>query len=169
MATPGSIWGVQCPRFKKGSSIVTLYRSVFESEELAKPRKIESESVINAHREWLKVGTGSHVDVVVRVNLYEYADPVKKYEEIIAYEDNDIDQFAPHKDKDYLKDSAGSYVEFHIESIVPKRIFQPHFYDVVFITFKSKDPVDLSKGLYTAILDDLDDSILDDLDSVIKE
>ncbi len=164
MATPGSILGKQCPRFWVGSTEVTLYHSNIERPDFNLPRLIEQEDVINAHREWEKVGTGNHAEFVVRVNLFDYADPAAKYEEIEQYEHTAITKLAPHKDKDALKDSTGGYVEFFITHVKPASIYQPFYYDIVWVTFKSKDPVDLSKGLETAITDDLDDAIADDLD-----
>lgn len=120
------------------------------------PNEIMHESIVNKHREWIKIAD-HHASFSVMINLHKYPIPQAKFIEIYNYLNTDV-YFYPHRDAGALKDSTGAKVKFHIESIEPFCLEEP-WYDALNITFKSKDGIDFSQSL-TGLLIDKDGDFL---------
>ena len=162
------LYGQKALKFKVGSTEIYLYHAVPEAP-LVVPREIEKESKINAHREWKQISAYDHLDVMVRVNLFDYDDARAKFAQLMAYNHTEVDELYMSIDKAPLKNSSDVAVKFHIMYIQSIFLQDPKIADVLRILFRSQDPVDLTKSLYTELVDDLGAGITDDLDAGITD
>jgi len=139
------IFGVQAGKFRNtaGTVEVLLDYDVL-SPSWIEPNVIMHQSVINTHREWIKIAD-HHASFTVMVNLHKYANPWTKLIEIYAHL-NTLVYFYPHRDAGALKNDAGTEIKFFIESMEPFCYEEP-WYDAVNITFRSQDPYDFNQSL----------------------
>lgn len=148
------IFGSQAPQFKNATKTQTvdLDHAVMEPNWFS-VREIEHESVINAHRGFIKI-SDPHAEFQVSIHLFKYANPNSKFDEIYPYLHQDV-YFYPHRDGGPLNDSDGVEILFHITDIQAIYLEQPYHYDVLTLTFKSKDPINFSES-FTSILTEKD-------------
>lgn len=148
------IFGSQAPQFKNTSKTQTvdLDYAVMDPNWFS-VREIEHESVINAHREFYKV-SNPHAEFSVTIHLFKYPFPNSKFDEIYPYLHQDV-YFYPHRDGGPLNDVDGNEILFHITDIQALYLEQPAYYDVLIITFKSKDPISFTES-FTSILTEKD-------------
>ena len=139
------IFGSQAPQFKNTAKTQTvdLDHAVMDPNWFS-VREIEHESVINAHREFYKV-SDPHAEFQVSIHLFKYDNPNTKFDEIYPFLHQDV-YFYPHRDGGPLNDSDGTEILFHITDMQAIYLEQPYHYDVLIISFKSKDPINFSES-----------------------
>ena len=152
------IFGSQAPQFKNTAKTqtVNLDHAIMDPNWFS-VREIEHESVINAHREFYKVAN-PHAEFAVTIHLFKYDFPNSKFDEIYPYLHQDV-YFYPHRDGGPLNDANGTEILFHITDMQAIYLEQPSYYDVLIISFKSKDPISFSES-FTSILTQNDGTVI---------
>lgn len=153
------IFGIQAGKFTNATrTIEVLLDYDVLTPSWIEPNVIQHESVINKHREWIKIAD-HHASFTVMVNLHKYTSPWTKFIEIYNHL-NTLVYFYPHRDAGALKTDAGVEIRFFIESIEPFCLEEP-WYDALSITFRSQDPYDFSQSL-EGLLEDKSGDLLED-------
>lgn len=158
-----SIWGINPPKFKRGSTTVMINYWITTKDE-PESMMITHESDINKHREydyftvnpiedhWLFEGI---------INLGKYTYPASKYNEINAHK-RQLVQLWRHADGDYFKNTNGDTILFLLKDIIPFRFEKPGFPDRLLLKFESQDFVDISKGIPAGIIPQPEEIMVDD-------
>lgn len=108
------IHGVNEPKFLVGTTTVNLDNTVLDSS-WGITDEIEQKSILNGEKTWVTLG--DYAEFTVNVNLFKYADPVAKFQELYAYNHKDVDQFFPHRDGVAVQKATGGNCKFHIAQI----------------------------------------------------
>jgi len=144
-----AIWGTSTPKFIVGATTVLLPNSIIVPT-WADARYIEQISVENGERTIEYLGDYSEFQVVINLFKEGNTTAVKaKFNEIYQYRLTTIDQFFPHDDGDYMRDSSNNAVEFAITEFRPFYLdpLDPFFRDKLGLVFKSLKYTDLSNSL----------------------
>ena len=104
-------------------------------------RQIIQESEITGHREYVR--RGDHWDFQIRLNLFKYSDPRSKYEELYQYLHRKVSLYR-HSDGSPFVDSDGNDALFIFDAMLSKYLTTIDYEDLLILTFKSLDWVDLS-------------------------
>lgn len=132
------IFGNQKPKFICEGVTYLLDHSTLNPKWLDRQSK-EQVSVLTGHREWYEIG--DYAEFTVTIFLFKYLNPTAKFEELYPCRNKDV-IFYPHRDGEPLLDSVGGTpVLFHITSMEPSYLRNLINYDLLTITFKSKDLV----------------------------
>lgn len=143
MTLSNSFFGIAAPKFVHSSTTYLLDHVVILKDE-PETEFIRHESIINRHREWVPKGT--HWIYQVNLLLFKYADPSAKYAELKALERANVSQLFRRRDGAPIKDASNADVEFRIDSINETYIDRYDYPDVLTITFKSVDYVEMEKS-----------------------
>lgn len=143
-----SIFGEGTPKFiydlgGAAEDEVTLEHSAI-LQDTPEAEILEHKSNINGHREFIKLG--SHWVFSVRLFLFKYADPATKYTEIRQYDGCDVVLYRRDDGEPFLN-STGDKILFTITEVTEGYLQTTDYHDILTITFKSKDYVDLSDSL----------------------
>lgn len=134
------IFGISKPKFVFNSTDYFLDYSVL-SPNFSIPQSVEQTSVITGHRELVE--KGDYAEFTVLVHLHKYADPRAKFEELYPAYRKSV-KFYPHRDGEALKDVNGDDALFIVSEMKPGYLSNLVNFDILTITFKSKDYIDLS-------------------------
>jgi hypothetical protein len=123
-----SIFGVDHPKFLSNLGALEFDNSVLDYAHIV-PEVIEHNSVVNGNRNYLRNRFNSRFIIVV--NLFKYADPEAKFNEIMSYK-GQWGRFFPHKDEDRAARTFQivRMIPFYIESLV--------FFDKILIDIQSR-------------------------------
>jgi hypothetical protein len=163
MMMQDSIFGINPPKFKRGTTTVMINYWVTTKDE-PESFVIRHQSDINKHREYDYFTSSAIEDHWVFegiINLGKYTYPASKYNEINAHK-RQLVQLWRHADGDYFKNTAGSTVYFLLKEIIPFCFDKPGFPDRLLLKFESQDFVDVSKALPTGIIPQPEEIVVDD-------
>lgn len=159
MSVNQSIFGIEAPKFdSSGTEVLLDYAVVLRDE--PEHEEILFQSVLNNHRTWYD--KGDHYTFEVMINLFKYADPLAKFNEIYTHL-NSLVTLWRRRDRDAFKDSSGDVVYFELTEITPVWIDSYIKPDQLILLFESTDYVDISKSSIATLVDDLGISLIDDL------
>lgn len=127
------IFGLLHSKFIKDSAEVDLSYSSINPKYIL-PDIVEQKTPLTGDKYF--VLKGSYSEIAIIINLWKYADPVAKYNEIVAYYNNNVELY-PHKDEGPLKDIAGNTVVFNLYNIEPFYLTTTLYYDILKLTFKA--------------------------------
>ena len=158
------IFGLLHPKFQiPGGNFITLEHANIEPSWM-QPNLIEHQSVLNGHREWVKV-SDEHAEFVITVNLHKYDSAENKFRELLLYRNTEV-YFHPHSDAGAIRDANGDKVLFRIVEMTPFYNFYDEayvHYDAIIIKFRSKDPVDYEQSINVPdVLGQKDGSLITD-------
>lgn len=135
------IFGEQKPKIVFHSEDYLLDHAVM-TPEFSVPKSEFHTSVLNGHREL--VVTGDYAEFTILVHLHKYPDPSQKFVELYSLYRQEV-CFYPHREAHPVRDSNGNPVLFVITEMKPGYLQNYHTYDILSLTLKSKDFVDLSQ------------------------
>jgi hypothetical protein len=143
MSLPNSIFGVDHPSFVKDAATVDLEHFEVTKDEPEDFSK-KHQSVLTGKRTY--VDKGEHWIFEGILNLWKYADPLTKYNEIWAYRKAVVDKLYRRSDNEAIKDVDDNFVTFKLTQIVPLNLDGPEMADRLFLSFESVDFIDISKS-----------------------
>jgi hypothetical protein len=123
-----SIFGLDSPKFQSNLGTLEFDNSVLDYAHIV-PKTIEHSSVVNSDRNYLNNRFNSAFRIIV--NLYKYADPKSKFNEIMSFK-GQWGWFFPHKDEDRAART------FHIVRMIPFYIGQTIFFNRILIDIESR-------------------------------
>lgn len=144
------IFGTGEPKFISAGKTVLIDHSIIKPK-FIDPQELEHDSIINGTRNFITLGDYSEFTVLIYLFKYDYKvdgyTPEEKFNELIAYNHKDVDQFFPHRDGISIRDSSNNAVQFHVTN--------PNFYyleddedlDTLELTFKSRKYTNITKSL----------------------
>lgn len=137
------IFGTAAPKFvfdNGGSGEATIlldYARITKDE--PDPRVIRHESIVDGHRVYVE--KGKYWLFEVELNLFKYSDPLGKYNNIKAFEGEQVTLWR-HRDGEQFKKAGGSDCLFRIMEVTAFAIENVQFRDRLLIKFESVDFVD---------------------------
>lgn len=138
------IRGTREPQFETtgGTKIVLDYATILVNEPLF--RTIEQESVLTNYINHIHLGV--HWMFQVRINLYKHGanTAITKYLQLASYLGSDVYLYE-HKEGNAFQDSSGNKILFRVQEVKPSYFETADFKDVIYMTFKSSKPIDISK------------------------
>lgn len=138
------ITGTREPKFVDQSSNTVLleYGKIIANEPIY--RSIEQESVLNNYINDIHIGV--HWNFTVRIHLYKQGGgtAITKYQELISYLGSDVYVWQ-HKEGNAFQDSDGDNVLFRVKEVTPAYFETADFKDIIIISFRSKNLIDMSK------------------------
>ena len=148
-----AIWGTSAPKFiydnGGGSEATVLLDYVVITKNAPSYSYIEHVAEIEGSKEFHK--KGKHWAFELKMNLFKYASPVAKYDEIVAYEGLLVDLWQ-HRDGDAFQDSGSDNVLFILKEVIPFNLNQYEWKDGLILKFESTEFIDLSQGT-TPVID----------------
>lgn len=134
------IFGISKPKFVFSATDYFLDYAVL-APNYSIPQSEEQVSILTGHRELVE--KGDYAEFTVLVHLHKYADPRAKFEELYPAYRQTV-KFYPHRDGAALQDINGDDAMFMITEMKPGYLSNLVNFDILTITFKSKDYIDLS-------------------------
>lgn len=138
------ITGTREPKFldQSGNTVLLEYAKILE--DAPSYRIIEQESVLTNYINDIHVGL--HWIFQVRIHLFKHGPntAITKYQELASYLGSDVYLWR-HKEGNAFQDSSGSNILFRVKEVTPAYLETGDFKDIITITFRSKDLVDISK------------------------
>jgi len=146
-----SIWGVLAPKFISSAiaPAITVELDYVNGDYFwADGKFIEQVSVDNGERTYEMLGSYSEFSFVINIWKEGNDAAVKsKFNTIYSYLGLELDNFYPHRDGDYLRDSSNAAVKFVMTECVPFYLETVNFKDKLKVTFKSLKYTDLTNSL----------------------
>lgn len=153
------IFGVQASRFVTTTgSTIDLDYDILEMANWIEPNIITHESVINKHREFIKIAD-PHASFSVVINLHKYPIPFTKFIEIYNHLTTLV-YFYPHRDGGALNNTNGDPIKFFFAAMEPFCLDEP-YYDALRLTFVSQDGIDFTQSLTGFLIDKNDNLFID--------
>ncbi len=153
------IFGTAAPKFISGSTTVLLdYARIITDKPVY--NSIEQPSVLT--------GFVNHIHkgywwlYTVRIHLFKESEAITKANELLSYIGQDVYLYK-HREANAFQDSSGNDVLFRVQEVVPSWLNTPDYKDIIDITFKSQNYIDLTT-LPTNILLDSDGRVIVDSD-----
>jgi hypothetical protein len=145
------IFGEASPKFIGSDDVHVNLDHVLIPFEVDRPdfKTIVHESTINRDRNF--VHRKAHWDWTGVLLLFQYSDPLAKYEQLMTYLYDQV-TFYRHRDKDPFKDSSGTIVPFVITEIEPFYFTNGFRQDAVRISLTSTKVVDIVKSTVATLI-----------------
>lgn len=137
------IFGLGSPKFVYNATDYLLDYCTMDPSYIS-PDVVEHNSIISGHKEF--VPKGDYAEFKLYINLFKYSNPRAKFEELYACNHKDV-IFFPHREGIAIKKAGTSGVTdclFFISEMLPHYLENLWKYDLLEITLKAKDYVDLS-------------------------
>lgn len=143
-----SIFGIAEPKIVSGATTVLLdHTDIIKNEPIYDV--LVHESKISGNR--IIYGKGYHWMFELRLNLFRYAVPLTKWNELFPFIHTEV-TLHPHRDKDPFKDSDSDVVKFFFMEMIPRYLRQDIREDILILKFISTRYVDISRSILIASL-----------------